>query len=483
MVKTKLVATVGPACSSDEMIGRFIDAGVNVFRLNFSHGTLDDHQASLDRIRRMATRRQAMIAVLGDLCGPKIRLGRIAGGRCELQPGREITFQRQPTEGTPQRLWCRYPALIDDVEVGHRVLIDDGSILLRATRKQADELICECEIGGTISDHKGINLPDSKVSAPSLTDKDLADLDWVIRHELDLVALSFVRRPDDLRRLREVLDSHGSRIRTIAKIEKPEALDHLDAIIQLADGVMVARGDLGVEMDLARVPIVQKEIALHCQRSGKPVIIATQMLQSMINSPVPTRAEVSDVANAILDRADAVMLSGETAVGRYPVEAATHIRRIAEQTERFTNRFGDELGTNRGANVPVASAILRGTSVVAADLEPPVVAVWTLSGQTAILLSKHRLAAPIVALAADEGICRQLAFCYGVIPIFLPRADDFQAQLRQLDELLVRRGLARTEDQILIVGDTHPDIPGETDTLLIHVVGSSTETTAAPRGA
>ena len=472
MVRTKLIATVGPACNSDETIARLIEAGVNVFRLNFSHGTLDEHKASLERIRRQAAGRDATVAVLGDLCGPKIRLGTIAGGRCELVAGQEVVFQRQEIQGTAQRLSSRYPALIDDVDVGHRVLIDDGNICLRATAKRADELVCRCEVGGTVSDHKGINLPDSKVSAPSLTDKDLSDLDWAIAHDLDLVALSFVRRADDLHALRDILDRHGSPIRTIAKIEKPEALEHLDKIIQIADGVMVARGDLGVEMDLARVPIVQKEIALHCQRAGKPVIIATQMLQSMVDRPVPTRAEVSDVANAILDRTDAVMLSAETSIGKYPVEAVTQMRHIAEQTERFTSRFRDELGANRSANVPVASAILRGTSVVARELEPPVVAVWTHTGQTATLLSKHRLAAPIVALAADERTCRQLALCYGVIPILLPRVGDFKTQLKQLDALLIQRGLARSDDRILIVGDAHPEVPGETDTLMIHVVGS-----------
>jgi len=472
MVKTKLVATVGPACDSDAVLGEMMDAGVNVLRLNFSHGTLATHEASLERIRRLAADRNAVIGVMGDLCGPKIRLGKIAGGNCELETGHDVLFQREEIEGNPDRLWSSYPALIDDVNEGERVLIDDGSVWLRAVSKTADELLCRCEIGGTISDHKGINLPDTEVSAPAITEKDRSDLEWAIRHELDLIALSFVREPADLRQLRDMLQEHKSTLRVIAKIEKPEAIAHLDEIIALADGIMVARGDLGVEMELSRVPVVQKEIALHCQRAGTPVIIATQMLQSMMNSPVPTRAEVSDVANAILDRADAVMLSAETSVGRYPAEAVCQMRRIAVHTESFDARFGEVLSANQSANVPVASAVVHGASVMARDLKPPLVAVWTRQGKTAILLSKHRIDVPIVALTPSEQVCRQLSLVYGVIPIHLRHADEFLDMLGDLDRMLLDKGLAARDDQIVVVADTRPDVPGETDALFIHVVGS-----------
>lgn len=473
MIRTKLIATVGPACDNDAALGQMIDAGVNVLRLNFSHGTLDGHTAALERIRRLATERGAVIAVLGDLCGPKIRLGRIAGGRCTLVAGQEVVFQRAEIEGTPQRLWSGYANLVDDVQEGHRVLIDDGNVRLTAIGKRKDELICRCEVGGTISDRKGINLPDSEVSAPALTDKDQGDLEWAIAHGLDWIALSFVRHPDDLQQLRGILRQRHSELRIMAKLEKPEALDHLDAIISLSDGVMVARGDLGVEMDLARVPVIQKEIALQARRHGKPVVIATQMLQSMVASPVPTRAEVSDVANAILDRGDAVMLSAETSVGQFPVEAVRMMARIAEQSESFGQRHGQALGTNQMTGMPVATAIVRGTAVVAQEMKPPLVALWTPSGETATLLSKHRLDAPIVALSPHDGVCRQMALLYGVIPIRMDLCRGFRAMLNRMDEVLQQRGLAAPGDRIVVVADTRPDVPDEIDAVFIHLVGST----------
>jgi len=472
MVKTKLIATVGPACDSEPLLGEMIDAGVNVFRLNFSHGTLEGHEATLARIRGMAANRNAVIGVMGDLCGPKIRLGHVAGGKCELEAGQEVIFQRAETEGTPQRLWSSYLELIDDVDEGERVLIDDGSVWLRVLSKSSDELRCQCEVGGVVSDRKGINLPDSKVSAPAITEKDRVDLDWAIRHRLDFLALSFVRKPADIQQLRDILDHHESSIRIIAKIEKPEALSHLDEIIALSDGIMVARGDLGVEMELSRVPVVQKEIALHCQRAGKPVIIATQMLQSMVNSLIPTRAEVSDVANAILDRADAVMLSAETAVGQYPTQAVSQMRQVAVHAEAFDARFGETLGANQSTHVPVVSAVVHGASVTARDLKPPLVAVWTRQGKTAILLSKHRLDVPILALAPSEQVCRQLSLVYGVIPVHMRHADEFLEMLGDLDRLLLEKALAARDDKVIVVADTRPDVPGETDALFIHVVGS-----------
>lgn len=413
------------------------------------------------------------MALLGDLCGPKIRLGKIAGGKCELTVGEEVVFQRTEIEGTPRRLWSVYPNLIDDVQEGNRVLIDDGNVRLKAVAKRKDEVVCRCEVGGTISDKKGINLPDSKVSAPALTEKDRGDLEWAITHDLDWIALSFVRHPDDLRQLRAILKQRGSGLRIMAKLEKPEALEHLDEIISLSDGVMVARGDLGVEMDLARVPVIQKEIALHGRRNGKPVVIATQMLQSMVAAPVPTRAEVSDVANAILDRGDAVMLSAETSVGQFPVDAVRMMERIAEQSESFGQRHGQELGANRTTSLPVATAIVRGTAVVAQEIKPPLVALWTPSGETATLLSKHRLDAPIVALSPDERVCRQMALLYGVVPIRMDLCQGFRVMLNRLDEVLMQRRLAAEGDRIVVVADTRPDVPDEIDAVFIHVVGST----------
>ncbi|UCD27509.1 MAG: pyruvate kinase [Planctomycetota bacterium] len=473
MIKTKLLVTVGPACNDQATLAAMIDAGVDVFRLNFSHGTLDSHQKALKIIRRIARDRGTVVAVMGDLCGPKIRIGKIAGGQCELVAGQQVVFQRADILGSSERLSSNYESLVDDVKIGHRLLIDDGKVLLRAIEKRSDELVCWCEIGGPVSDRKGINLPDSSVSAPALNPKDLADLEWAIKNNLDYIALSFVRRPEDIKELRNILEEHNSKIRIVAKIEKPEAIVRLEEIISQSDVVLVARGDLGVEMDVSRVPIVQKEIALQCQRAGKPVIIATQILQSMVNSPVPTRAEVSDVANAILDRADGIMLSAETSIGKYPLEAVRVINKIAMETETFGERYSDELGTDRIPRLRIATAVVHGVSLVAGDLGVRLVAVWTDSGDPERLLSKHRMEQPIVALTADEIVCRQMALLYGVIPIRMEPANELNQMLGDLDKVLIDNQLADVDDQIVLVADSRPDLPGETDAMFIHQVGSS----------
>jgi len=475
MIRTKVVATIGPASDSQEMLGKLIDAGANVFRLNFSHGKREGHAAALQRIRDAAAERQAVVAVLGDLGGPKIRLGSIAGGQCTLTAGSRVVFQREPILGTPARLSTGYPAFVDDVAVGDRILIDDGNVLLRAIEKRPDEVVATCEVGGVISNQKGINLPDSHVSSPSLTEKDRSDLEWIVRNGLEYVALSFVRSPKDLSDLREAIAKidPASPIQVVSKIEKPQAVHHMQAVVEASDVVLVARGDLGVEMDVARVPIIQEELAVECRRAGKPIIIATQMLQSMVNSPVPTRAEVSDVANAILDDADAVMLSAETSVGQYPVKAVETMRRIAGETEAFTSRFGHPFSSTPARETPVAKAVIHGASVVVRDLKPKLVAAWTENGEAARLLSRHRLDVPIVALASCATVCRQMALLYGVQPICLPDMDGPNAMFVHLDRVLVSRGLAKPGDQIVVVSDARPEVPGETDTLLVHTVGEA----------
>jgi len=268
-IKTKIVVTVGPASESEQTLAQLIDAGVNVFRLNFSHGTLDSHATALQRIRKVALDKNAMVAVMGDLCGPKIRVGEIAGGKFELQQGQSVRFSREPVQENADLLSSNYPALVDDVQAGQRILIDDGNILLRAIEKQGDILHCQCEVGGEVSSHKGINLPDTNISAPALTEKDRRDLAWAMENELDFIALSFVRQPADLEELRGILNENNNSAQVVSKIEKPEALKQIERIIELSDVVLVARGDLGVEMELARVPVIQKEIALHCRRLGK----------------------------------------------------------------------------------------------------------------------------------------------------------------------------------------------------------------------
>lgn len=316
LIRTKIIATLGPATADPERLAAVLEAGVDVCRLNFSHGSLEDHERSLDAIRTWATEHDQPIGVLGDLCGPKIRLNQVTGGALELGPGDTIRLVRGDEDCTADHLTVTYARFVDEVDVGQRIYIDDGLVRLLVTARDADGLTCTCTTGGRVSSRKGVNLPDTPLSAPALTDKDRRDLDWAIEHGLDYVALSFVRRPEDLITLQAIIDERGGNLGVIVKIEKAEALQHLDDLIGRADGVMVARGDLGVEMDVWRVPLVQKAITARCRAVGKPVIIATQMLQSMVDSPMPTRAEVSDIANAILDGADAVMLSAETAVGQ-----------------------------------------------------------------------------------------------------------------------------------------------------------------------
>ncbi|NLX12447.1 MAG: pyruvate kinase, partial [Phycisphaerales bacterium] len=433
MIKTKIVATVGPGCNSEAVLAGMIDAGVNVFRLNFSHGSLDDHAEAVRRIRLLAGKKRAFVAIMGDLCGPKIRLGEIADGKCELREGQTVLIQRQPVLGTPDRVSTNYPALIDEVREGHRVLIDDGNVLLRVQEKQPDAVVCLCEVAGTISDRKGINLPDSRLSTPTLTEKDRRDLQWAMENDLDFIALSFVRRPEDLEQLHDILKGYQSDMKVVSKIEKPEAIEQLEKIIALSDVVLVARGDLGVEMEVCRVPLIQKEITLLCRRQGKPVIIATQMLQSMVDAPVPTRAEVSDVANAILDSTDAVMLSAETSVGKYPLAAVRMIRKIAEQTESFGQHYGDELGASGTSLFPVAKAVVRAAALVAADLNVPAVALWTDHGDSPRLLCKLRLTQPIAAFTADERVCRQMAILYGVFPVHRPQVLGLHSFMEQAD--------------------------------------------------
>ncbi len=471
MTRTKLIVTIGPASESDAMLSAMMAAGVDVFRLNFSHGTTESHRAVHERIRRLAAEQHATVAVLADLAGPKIRLGRIAGGSCRLVQGESLSFVRGDVEGTPQRLSSTYDPLIDDVQVGHRLLIDDGNVLLRAAEKQPDALVCLVEIGGIISDRKGINLPDTDVSAPALTEKDRADLAFIMALGVEFVALSFVRKPEDLNEVRGIIRKAGSQALVIAKIERPEAVERLESIVAASDVVMIARGDLGVELELTRVPMIQKEIARCCTRLGKPVIIATQMLQSMVDRPVPTRAEVSDVANAVLDDADAVMLSAETSVGQYPLQAVMVIQEIAKRTEAFDRQTTRSSPARVDGVFRVAAAMADGASVVAAALGTPLMTIYTRSGDSARLLSKHRPTRPVVAVTADEVVCRQMALLYGVIPLLLPRPRDLQDLLATLDRSLLDAALATEGQELVIVAGTRLNEPGETTALFVHRVG------------
>ncbi|MEE8169936.1 MAG: pyruvate kinase [Phycisphaerae bacterium] len=482
LIRTKIIATVGPASQDVAILRKLLAAGVSVFRLNFSHGSLADHAKSVSAIRAAADAEGAVTAIMGDLAGPKIRLDAIPGDRRELQPGDSLRFVRRDSARKPLDVSTSYANLLDELRVGHRVMIDDGQVQLRVADVRDGAAHCVCEAGGVIATRKGVNLPDTPLSLPSLTDKDVQDLEWAVRQELDYVALSFVREANDLVDLRERIRAQGGRLPIVAKIEKPEAVKNINTIIEQCDVLLVARGDLGVEMDLARVPLIQKEIVRQCTYAGRPVIIATQMLQSMVERPAPTRAEVSDVANAILDGADAVMLSAETAIGRHPVSAVTIMHRIAQQTEPSLQRLAREVNLEvLGATMRVTSAVARGAALLARDLDAKAVAVWTKVGHTPRLLSKHRLGVPIVGLSPDAAVCRRMAMYRGVVPVRLAEDADTDAMLRCLDDALMQRGFVQPRDLCLVILGTRLTRPGSTNTLLIHLVHGGEDGTPSQR--
>lgn len=470
MIQTKIVATLGPATDSLEMILKLIAAGVDVFRLNFSHGTIEQHAATFRQIKKACEQTGEMIAVMGDLCGPKIRIDPVEDDEFEIARGDKLEIVAEHMVGGPGRVSTNRPELVKEVQVGHRVLIDDGLVRLRVDRVLEDRLECTCEIGGMIRTRKGLNLPDSDLEMSALTDKDREDLAWALENNLDYVALSFVRSAKDLQELRELMPLED-RCRIVAKIETVQAIKYMDQIIEASDVILVARGDLGVEMELARVPILQKRIVRQCQNAAKPCIVATQMLQSMVDSPVATRAEVSDVANAILDKADCVMLSAETSVGTYPLESVEMLTKTALYTEdemRLRNRASrmDPALTMRR----VTTAVAHGASLLARELEAKLVAVWTDTGNTARLLSKTRLGMPVVGLSSDELVCRRMAMYFGVIPICMARHRDILQMLKDVDTELLKRGLVKPNDLIVVVAGTRLDQTGATNALLIHLV-------------
>lgn len=474
MIRTKIIATIGPASESLETLGDLLDAGVDVFRLNFSHGTLQQHEIVYDRIRSVCRQRGVPAAVMADLCGPKIRVDPVEDDSFALHVGDSIDIVGGHVVGTAERISTNRPELVREVGVGHRVLIDDGSVRLRVTAASADRLKCVCEVGGTVSTRKGVNLPDSDLAMSALTEKDREDLAWAVEHGVDYIAMSFVRSAADLRELRELLPLSDDRCRVVAKIETPPAILHMDEIIESADVVLVARGDLGVELELARVPLLQKQIARQCRQAGKPVIIATQMLQSMVESPTATRAEVSDVANAILDAADAIMLSAETSVGSFPIESVKMMTRIAAETEDFIDRSSTMSSNEVNALLPrVPTAVAHGTNLLARELDAKLVAVWTQTGNTARLLSKCRLPSVVVGLSPDEHVCRRMAMYYGIEPVQMSRDEDVLTMLSEVDGMLLSRGLAESGDMIVVIAGTRLQQVGSTNAVLIHLVGNT----------
>ncbi len=472
MIKTKIIATLGPACAEAGIIEAMIDNGVDVFRLNFSHGTLDEHAELLNTLNAARSRSHQMTAVLGDLCGPKIRTGRIEPQGQMLYIGDKVSIVPGNKVGTAQCFGTNYEHFNQDVKIGHRIFIDDGQITLRVVNRDGEDLVCEVVDGGPLCSRKGINLPDTQISIPSITEFDWECINWAIERNLDFLALSFVRSADEINRLKEYIRKAGINIQIISKIETPQALTHLEPIIDQSDAVLVARGDLGVEMDLAEVPLIQKRITKMCRDKGKPVIVATQMLQSMIHNPTATRAEVSDVANAIMDFTDAVMLSGETAVGKYPIKAAQTIERIARVTEAYLDKQYTAVHHKSTASGELAltAAMTRSVGQLVEDIDAKLVVVWSQSGSTARLLSKTRIDVPILALTSDEKSCRQMCLHYGVIPCCQPSMEDTSQFTSLVDKLILKNKWAQPGDRIILLPAQPVSTAGTTNSIHVHSI-------------
>jgi pyruvate kinase len=464
--RTKIIATIGPAVSSVSMISRLIRAGMDAARINFSHGERRDHIARIRMIREAAKRAGRHIAIIQDLQGPKLRVGNMRDDAVTLRRGGTITITTKKVLGTENVISVTYPRLVQDLRTGDLVLLDDGRLELKVLEKGPDALQCRIIRGGILKSHKGVNLPGTNLSLPSLSRKDRSDLLFGIGQGVDYVALSFVRSAEDVHATRSFIRRAGASIPIITKIEKPEAIRNLEAIIAEADGVMVARGDLGVEMSPEQVPLLQKRIIRACNDAKKPVITATQMLESMIENHQPTRAEASDVANAILDGTDCVMLSGETAVGKHPVLAVDVMARIAERAETWLSPLSPERGLG-GMNESIAHAACR----TAQEQHARAIVTFTQSGTTALLVSKHRPYADIIAPTPFERVARKVTLYWGVIPVILKpkrRTDDM---ITGVEAIMLRKGLARKRDLIVITAGVPIGVAGSTNMLKMHRVG------------
>jgi pyruvate kinase len=472
---TSIVATLGPASSDEATLGRMIDAGMDVARLNFAHGTHDSHEEVLENLRRAAEARsrRAGIAVLQDLGGPKVRLQTPGGEDVTVEPGGRYQLRRQlPADAEPDVFATTYPSIVNDCAEREPVLFGDGDVRMEVAEKAEDHLVLESAHRGTLRDGMGVNLPETAIAAPTVTEKDWQDLEWGLEHEVDYVGLSFVRRAGDIVAVKERIEAAGSSARVIAKIEKAQAVEDFDAILEAADGIMVARGDLGVEMDVARVPILQKDLLRRAARAGVPVITATQMLESMTRHPRPTRAEVSDVANAVFDGSDAVMLSGETAVGRYPVRTIEVMDHVIDLAEDYAQQASwPAPGTAAGRYLWAERAVVLGAARIAQDLEVALVVVLTHSGATALLLSKQWLRVPILAISDRLDTCRRMALYRGVVPMHHPQLIGQQDLAEEVERLALERKFVAAGDRLLIVCGQFPGRPGGTDTLRVHTVG------------
>lgn len=470
MRRAKIVCTMGPAVEAPERVKLLIEAGMNMARLNLSHGSYEEHQNRLDRVREASAAAKVPVAILVDLQGPKIRLGKFSDGPHELARGDIFTITTDDILGTKDRVSTTFKNLPGDCKPGDRLLIDDGKVTVEVIEVKGNDVVTKCIEPGAVSNNKGINLPGVAVSVPALSEKDKEDLRWGLNAGVDFIALSFVRDAKDIKDVHAIMDEVGIRLPVIAKIEKPQAVANLEEIVEAFDGIMVARGDLGVELPIEEVPLVQKRCVALARAAAKPVIVATQMLDSMITNSSPTRAEATDCANAVLDGADALMLSGETSVGDFAIEAVQTMARIITHTEaNALDRIAplDAKPTTKGG------AITKAATEIGTTLNAKYLVAFTESGESARRMAMFRNSIPILALTPVQGTYNRLALSWGVEPGIMPTVSHTDEMVKQVDQYLIEKREAQVGDTVVIVAGAPPGIPGSTNAVRVHVIGDA----------
>ena len=462
--RTKIVATLGPASSDKKTLRRMVEAGLNVVRLNMSHGTHEEHRRRVEFVRSVESELKTPLPILVDLCGPKIRIGKLQKEPLFLHRGDTVIL----TTGKPQKgkITVNYPNLHKEVKKGEAILLADGAFRLRVKEVRGRDIVCEVLVGGPLTSHKGVNLPHSKLSVPALTEKDREDVKFAVEVGADFIALSFVRTASDVLELKELLKSLNSTVPVIAKIEKPEAVKNVDEILKVADGLMVARGDLGVELPIEKVPVIQKQLIRKANEAGKPVITATQMLKSMVDLPVPTRAEVTDVANAVLDGTDALMLSEETAVGKYPVKVVKTMAKVAREAEKI-------YPYKRYMELPAQTlqdSLAKSACNLSREVKVKAIIPFTRSGATAIAVAKYRPPVPIYAVTHDRETFRRLNLVWGVEPLLTVPPDTTDKVIAQSVGLAASRGIVKKGDKVIVLAGAPTGVPGTTNLLKVVTV-------------
>ena len=469
--KVKIICTMGPACWDEETISELVGSGMNVARLNFSHGDHESHTKTIDNVRKVEEKLRRPVATLLDTKGPEIRTGMLPNHeKIHLEPGKEFYLFFEHAEGSEYGVYIDYPDLYKEVSIGQDIFIDDGSILLSVEALDPAAIKCRVLVGGELGEKKGVNVPGADLSVPTLTDKDISDIRWGVEHKVDYIAVSFVRTKEDILGVRKVLEDYSGESKIIAKIETRQSVENIDEILAVVDGIMVARGDLGVEMPTEDVPMVQKEIIEKCRSQGKPAIVATQMLDSMIRNPKPTRAEASDVANAVIDGADAVMLSGETASGKYPVGSVKIMNKILMRTEENLREWQrtPKIFFNCGE---IADAVSRAARDISETVCAAAILSLTRSGATARMVSKYRPDCPVIALTPSFSTWRELALLWGVYPLICPFTTDVEESVSNSLTIVQEEGLIKGGDNVVFTSGIPLGVPGSTNLVHVYTVG------------